>query len=451
MDMMTNKLLQQAGKYVLLGKLSLALEEYLKIHELAPEDTTVMNMIADLYNRMEVRQEALDWYRRLAEAFEFRHLPANAIAVYRKILKLAPKNFEAMSRLAELYQSQGQLSNARMQYKIIANQWINAGEVDKALDLLRRVCDMQPDCPESRIELGQVLEGIGRKIEACHAYLEAAELWTRQDNLHAAVSAAENILRLKPKDRDFIRSFICLLPTLNLADRGMEYLHSISLDQDPEFKTMIGEVFLQGGNLQVAQKFLLTDVRRNPKAYPAAMRMLRQLIQNGDLASSLDVAEALIEAAIRQRDELNLKTSLQNVLQLDPSSARTLKLLSDLLIRTDDRKQLEEHLRRLVIVHLQGGNLREARDSLNKLVVYARKSYYLDLLNQLNDGMVHSSNGKLREICRTIVHTLEEGGLDQEENPSLAGMALGVTDLDLGLSLGFQSDKVDSNEPAEVS
>jgi hypothetical protein len=158
-----------------------------------------------------------------------------------------------------------------------------------------------------------------------------------------------------------------------------------------------------------------------------------------------------MEAAIRQRDELNLKTSLQNVLQLDPSSARTLKLLSDLLIRTDDRKQLEEHLRRLVIVHLQGGNLREARDSLNKLVVYARKSYYLDLLNQLNDGMVHSSNGKLSEICRTVVHTLEEGGLEQEENPPLAGMALGVTDLDLGLSLGFQSDKVDSNEPAEVS
>ena len=386
MDMLTNKLLQQAGKYVLLGKLSLALEEYLKIHDLVPEDTTVMNMIADLYHRMEVREEALEWYGKLAEAFEFRHLPANAIAVYRKILKLSPKNLEAMGRLAELYQSQGQLSNARLQYKIMANQWINAGEVDKALDLLKRVCDMQSDCPESRIELGQALEGIGRKIEACHAYLEAAELWTRQNNIHAAVTAAENILRLKPKDRDFIRSFISLLPTLNLADRGMEYLHSISLDQDPEFKTMIGEVFLQGGNLQVAQKFLLTDVRRNPKAYPSAMRMLRQLIQSADLASSLDVAEALMEAAIRQRDELNLKTSLQNMLQLDPSNARTLKLLSDMLIRTDDRKQLEEHLRRLVIVHLQAGSLREARDSLNKLVVYARKSYYLDLLNHHHFG-----------------------------------------------------------------
>ena len=71
MDSKTNKLLQQAGKYVLLGKLSLALEEYLKIYELDSEDTTIMNMIADLYSRMEVREEALQWYHRLAETFEF--------------------------------------------------------------------------------------------------------------------------------------------------------------------------------------------------------------------------------------------------------------------------------------------------------------------------------------------------------------------------------------------
>ena len=451
MDSKTNKLLQQAGKYVLLGKLSLALEEYLKIYELDSEDTTIMNMIADLYSRMEVREEALQWYHRLAETFEFRNLTANAIAAYRKLLRLAPKDFEAMSRLANLYERQGQLSNARLQYKIIANHWINAGEIDKGLDVLKRVCDMQPDCPENWIELGQTLEKVAKKIEACHTYLKAAKTWAGQNNFPAAVSAVDSIFRLKPKDRDFVRSLFGLLSTLNIADRGMEYLHSISLDQDPEFKTMLGEVLLQDGQLRDAQKFLLSDVRRNPKAYPASMRMLHLLIQKKDLTASLEVAEAVFEAAIQQRDEVNLKVTLERMISLDPSSGRARKLLSNLLIRTDDRNQLEEQLRKLVIILLQSGDLREARDSLNKLVVYGKRGYYLDLLNELNDAMIHSSTAKLHEVCRTMARTLENGGPDQEENSSPMGLAPGVTDLDLGLSLGFQSCEEDLSEAAKTA
>ena len=48
----TDKLLEQAGKYVFLGKFKLALEKYLKIQELEPDQTTVINMIGDIYLRL---------------------------------------------------------------------------------------------------------------------------------------------------------------------------------------------------------------------------------------------------------------------------------------------------------------------------------------------------------------------------------------------------------------
>src|SRR6476646_3828147 len=90
MDSKTSKYLQQAGKYVMLGKLTLALEQYLKIHELEPEDTTILNTIGDLYVRLDDKENALVWYTQLAEAFAFRQQLPNAVATYRKILKLIP-------------------------------------------------------------------------------------------------------------------------------------------------------------------------------------------------------------------------------------------------------------------------------------------------------------------------------------------------------------------------
>lgn len=62
MEPKTHKLLQQAGKFVTLGKLTVALEQYLKIHELEPDDSTIMNTIADLYTRLENKNEGLLWY-----------------------------------------------------------------------------------------------------------------------------------------------------------------------------------------------------------------------------------------------------------------------------------------------------------------------------------------------------------------------------------------------------
>ena len=49
MDTRTDKLIQQAGKFIQQGKFSHALEQYLKAHQLNPGETTILNMIGDLY------------------------------------------------------------------------------------------------------------------------------------------------------------------------------------------------------------------------------------------------------------------------------------------------------------------------------------------------------------------------------------------------------------------
>ena len=75
MDTRTDKLIQQAGKFIQQGKFSHALEQYLKAHQLNPGETTILNMIGDLYLRLGKEAEALLWYHKLADALEESRTP----------------------------------------------------------------------------------------------------------------------------------------------------------------------------------------------------------------------------------------------------------------------------------------------------------------------------------------------------------------------------------------
>ena len=56
---------QQAGQPIVLGKLGLGLEPYLKIHQLDPQDTTIINTTGHLCLRIGKESEASLWYRKL--------------------------------------------------------------------------------------------------------------------------------------------------------------------------------------------------------------------------------------------------------------------------------------------------------------------------------------------------------------------------------------------------
>ena len=85
------KFVQQAGKFIQMGKLAHALEQYLKAHKTNPEDTTIVNTIGDVYARLGKEAEALLWYQRLADTLKSQELFSKATAVYKKILKAFPR------------------------------------------------------------------------------------------------------------------------------------------------------------------------------------------------------------------------------------------------------------------------------------------------------------------------------------------------------------------------
>ena len=431
MDSTTDRLIQQAGKFIQLGKLSHALESYLKAHKLNSGNTTIVNMIGDLYARLEKEAEALLWYHRLADTLKNQDLLSHASAAYKKILRLSPQNRDVMTALAELYEKQGLVAKANEQYRLVAADMVNREEHEASIAIYHKICALDPASHEEQLHLAHGLEQVGNLEAAGQSYLKAAQQLAQKGNKSEAVATLDKLLHIKPREHELVRSVFTLLCQLDLSARGIDYLKSISLDKDPDFKVLIAETLLREGKLDSIREILLEGGGKDPKLYPVNVKLLQELIARKDLEGALDAVKALFETSIQMHDEVTLKVMLDSILFLDESNIATLRTLTTLLIRINDQHSLEGYLKRLVIAQLLAGELIEGRDSLNKLVIYGKNGAYLDMLHLLNEAIASGSNDISARTCPTIVRFLESG-VRADVRPE-TGLALGVCEADLGL------------------
>ena len=288
--------------------------------------------------------------------------------------------------------------------------------------------------------LAQSLELSGNIKEAIKAHLQSAALYAQQGNPMAASQVVESIFRLQPKDKDTVKAFFMLLQKIDLSQRGLQYINSLALDEDPEFKLILSEMFLAEDNFDSARQLIQGSVRQCPTLYKPGIKVLEGLISRRDLNGSLEMVEELFEISMRLRDENTLKVLLDSLLELDDTNSRLLKTLIAVLIRMNDKEKLEGYLKRLVLLHLRANEVRDARENLNKLVVYGSSSFYLDLLNLINEAALDQSQEVMTRTVQRVIRSLEAGSLEKDQKEMSAPLALGVSELDLGMGLTFEEE-----------
>jgi tetratricopeptide (TPR) repeat protein len=433
MEKKTYSLIQQAERDLFLGKPGAALEQYLKIHEIDPEDATIISAIADLSMQMADGKKALTWYRKLVTLYERQGMLANATAVYRKILKVAPNDQETMNRLAELYEQQGQLANAKLQYKLsahLASQCLTP--LSSSIYLYKKICTLDPQCHESHLRLAQLLEQAGRMDDALAAYFRCAWLYAERENIPAASTIVEKIIQLNPVGQEFLRIFYRLLCKIDMAEAGIGYILSLDTNQDPTSATQFA-ILLDPANRTVLAKYLQRVLRQNSQVYPAAIRLLEECLVRLEWDFGLDLADAMLEASLRLRQTGTLKKLIRYIHDSAPTNIRALNTLVTLLVRLSDEHELEWCLKKLAILHLQQGSLNEAREDVHKLVAHCHNRAYLEIINWLNDCQCQQPP-QIRHTFTQLIQALEQGTWEASTLYS-SPTEEGASALDLGLGL----------------
>src|SRR5579864_9477935 len=170
-----SKALENALKFLNQGKVAQAIGEYQLILRADPKDQATLMTVGDLFARQGDMPQAIEYFERLAQVYLNDGFNSKAIAIYKKIGKLAPAELAPLERLADLYVQQGVLSEARPLFLQIAEAHLKANRAAKAVDVLNRLLEVEPDNPRVQLRLAELYNVMGQKKEAAQTYLNYAQ------------------------------------------------------------------------------------------------------------------------------------------------------------------------------------------------------------------------------------------------------------------------------------
>jgi len=226
------KVLKAAEKFLSQGKINAAIKEYRQIVDNDADDLTTLNMLGDLYARAGKKEDAVACFERIAEHYSTQEFNLKAIAMYKKIERLKPRDPVIAHKLAELYASQGLVVDARAQYLIVADAYNRFGDNKKALDILHKIADLDPNNTEVRLKLADGYVKENMRHEAAGAFVQAASRLQQTGAHDRALDAYTKALRLIPDHRDALRGMLETHIVRGTADDAAEVLEPVVMADD---------------------------------------------------------------------------------------------------------------------------------------------------------------------------------------------------------------------------
>ncbi len=412
------KALQEAHKLVAQGKILRAIRQYELITEKDPGDLTLLNLIGDLYAQENNTGEALKYFYKLADAYTREGYKVKAIAIYKKISKIDRSKPEPLLRLAELQSSQGFTYEAREQYRNAFEFFDGAGQKDKALEILRKLCQLDPKNPDLHLDLAQFAERSGERSQAAAAYLDAAVLAEERGDCTAIDRALNKAAELAPENPE-----VHLLRARRaLADNRPEEVSAI-LDSAPESQSnpqarrILLDSYLATNDLGAARRLLLDVFQSDPADFAPVADFAARCIKQHLPDEALEVLKAVTPELIARRDTGELMDTLSSLWRASPGHVDILKYAYEVAEKIADEAAIPEVLEALGDAYFQLGQFEKAEQACAWLVARRPENEtYKELLRQ-----VLEKQGK--EYVLLIQTPLISPGVGLESGPDMAQVA----------------------------
>jgi tetratricopeptide (TPR) repeat protein len=379
------KVVRAAEKYLAQGKIAAAIIEYRNIVAHDENDFAALNTLGDLYVRTKQQDEAIGCFRHVAEHYRQQGFTLKAIAMYRKIDRLQPRDPEVSGNLAALYEAQGLLVDARAQYMIVADYYARDGQQRKALEVLRRVADLDPQNTEIRLQLAQGFMRENLTTEAAETFGEAGRQFLARGLHDRALSAFDLALDISPRDPTILSGILEAHISLGTADEAAEIISRAVAEQpeDVELLSMLVTAQVEAEDAPAAEHATALLVKQDASLYGRFIDVARLYISQNDLSAAVRVLGNISEQMLARREEARLMELLNEVLARDPEQIPALHLLIRIHTWQRDDDKLRAALERLAEAAEAAGLADEERRALVQLIHLSPEQDYLDRLHNL--------------------------------------------------------------------
>ena len=380
-----SKALENALKFLNQGKVPQAIAEYQQILRNDPKDQATLMTVGDLYARQGDMSHAIEYFERLAQVYLNDGFNSKAIAIYKKIAKLAPNELAPLERLADLYVQQGVLSEARPLFLQIAEAHLKANHAQRAVEVLHRLLDVEPENLRVQMRLAELYNVMGQKKEAAQTYLNYAQRLFDRGEHDEAEKLVQRAIEVDPAN-----GAAMLLRAKSLIAGSKDHDAIALLESHPEahaggeVSQMLLDLEIKSGQTEKAADRARKQLARGHQHTAPLYTVVETMIAGGQGMEAMRLLEELRHPMIEAGEQDKFLKAVSAIVEKQPKEAAPLELMVDFCRYTSNSHQLPLALSQLADLCSATGNYSRAEECLQELIDRNKDDERLvERLNQL--------------------------------------------------------------------
>jgi pilus assembly protein FimV len=450
-----NKALENALKFLNQGKVAQAIGEYQQILRHDAKDQATLMTVGDLFARQGDMPQAIEYFERLAQVYLSDGFNSKAIAIYKKIAKLAPAELAPLERLADLYVQQGVLSEARPLFLQIAEAHLKANHAPKAVEVLHRLLEVEPENPRVQMRLAELYNVMGQKKEAANTYLSYAQRLFERDDPGEAAKLIERALEVEPGNATALLLKAKILSTSSKPEHAIPILEKHpEANEGGDVTNLLLDLELKSGHTQKAAERARKQMERGHEHTGHLQRVAETLIEGGKTEEVLPILQELRGPMIEAGEQDKFLKLLTGAVERQPGQVVLLEMFVDFCRHTSDSFRLPEAINKLADAYAAMGDYSRAEGLIQELIDKnkddERLVERLDQLRARRGGAGPSALESKHPEPAPVAHDEAEEGPVDEAAPTLSAeteealddetqryIAQALTDVDLFSSYGL--------------
>jgi tetratricopeptide (TPR) repeat protein len=343
-----SKYVEAAQKLLNQGKVAQAIAEYQNILKYEPRDQVTLMTIGELYIRQGETFQAIDYFERLAQIFVGDGFLTKAIAVYKRIAKLAPEEIRPLEKLADLYVQQGVMSEARPLFLQLAEMHLKNNRQPEAIGLLKKLLLAEPDNLRIQIRLADLYQAMGQTREAIDAYVSASQRALARGDQAESEKLTDKALKLEPNNLAAVivkaRSYSS---QGNLAKAAQLLEQVADLEKGGEQTELLLDLYLKNSDWDQASALAYRVFEADEKNFGPMQKVVESLLQSGNGEKAMAIMEKSRLPMIDAGEHEVVGKLLNELAASMPDAIEPLEWLVELYGRTSDSFRLPDALARL--------------------------------------------------------------------------------------------------------
>lgn len=268
------KILDTAERYVRSGNLEAAIAEFEKLLGGGEDDVAITNIIGDLNVRLGRRDQGIAVFLGNAGRLEKKGAYAQALAVMKRVVRLAPSDSGIAVQTADLYARLGFVPEAKAEFLRAAGMLLSAEDREKLLSVFTKLSKLDPDDEDILEQLGRLHAASGHADLAVSALNDAAARLVKRENFQKAEKILYDALVINPEEPRTISALARLYLRERRADEALNLVRNAAKQYAaPELRVLLAEVYIETGRDGEAREILLNRLTEDAADAEARCRL----------------------------------------------------------------------------------------------------------------------------------------------------------------------------------